>query len=160
MSPLSHTDNDGKAHMVDVGDKEVTNRFASAGIEIHLNDDAFRAARENLSAKGDVLATAKLAGIMAAKKTSDLIPLCHLLPLDAVDLKFEFYDSDNIIKIVSAVSCHSKTGVEMEALTACSVAALTVYDMLKAIQKDIRITNLVLLEKSGGRSGEYRRENT
>ncbi len=160
MSSLSHTDSDGKAKMVDVGAKRVTSRSAVASVEVVLNDDAYSAARENRSAKGDVLAAAKLAGIMAAKKTSDLIPLCHPLPLDVVEISFSFDDSAKTIKIRSSVSCQARTGAEMEALTACSVSALTIYDMLKAIQKNIVITNLVLLKKSGGRSGEYCRENS
>jgi cyclic pyranopterin phosphate synthase len=160
MNKPTHFDSDGKARMVNVGDKEITNRQATAAVSVKLNETSFEIARENRSAKGDVLTVAKLAGIQAAKRTSDLIPLCHQLPLNHVEIEFELDSSRNIIKIFSTVSCTSKTGVEMEALTACSVAALTVYDMLKAVQKDIVISDLMLLEKKGGKSGDFVRENT
>ncbi|MFH1701268.1 MAG: cyclic pyranopterin monophosphate synthase MoaC [Candidatus Zixiibacteriota bacterium] len=160
MNKPTHFDSEGKARMVNVSDKEITNRQARATISIKLNKTSFEIARENRSAKGDVLTVAKLAGIQAAKRTSDLIPLCHQLPLNHVDIEFELDSSQNVIKIISTVNCSSRTGVEMEALTACSVAALTVYDMLKAVQKDIVISDLMLLAKKGGKSGDFVRENT
>lgn len=159
MSKLTHVDDDGKVRMVDVGEKEISRRMAKAAVTVKVNEIAFKAVRENRSKKGDILATAKLAGIQAAKKTSELIPLCHQLPLDQVDITFQLDEKNNSIAINSTAKCSAKTGVEMEALTACSVAALTIYDMLKAIQKDILITDLGLLEKKGGKSGEFTRSN-
>ncbi len=160
MKKLSHVDSDGKARMVDVGEKAVTRRSATAKVIVRLNDEAFSALAENRVAKGDVLTTAKLAGIQAAKRTSSLIPLCHQLPLDQVEMAFELKNENKTLEIRSVAVCSARTGVEMEALTACSVAALTVYDMLKAIQKDIVIADLCLLTKSGGRSGEYVRKDS
>jgi cyclic pyranopterin phosphate synthase len=160
MSRLSHTDDGGKARMVDTSDKEVSARVAKASVTVLLNEETYRIVRENRSAKGDVLTVAKLAGIQAAKKTAELIPLCHQIPLDRVEITFQTDDESNSIAIVSTVKCSARTGVEMEALTACSVCALTVYDMLKAVQRDIRITDLMLLEKQGGKSGVYNRQDT
>lgn len=160
MSRLSHTDDGGKARMVDTSDKKVTTRAAMASVTVLLNEETYRIVRENRSAKGDVLTVAKLAGIQAAKKTAELIPLCHQIPLDRVEITFQTDDENNSIAIVSMVRCSARTGVEMEALTACSVCALTVYDMLKAVQRDIRITDLMLLEKQGGKSGVYKRQDT
>ena len=159
MERLSHVDTDGKAKMVNVGGKEITQRSATATITVRLNADTYQVARENRSAKGDILAAAKLAGIQAAKKTSELIPLCHQIPLDQVDIQFDFDDESHSVVIQSTARCWARTGVEMEALTACSVAALTVYDMLKASQKDIVVTNLALLEKKGGKSGDFTRSD-
>ncbi|MFH1374149.1 MAG: cyclic pyranopterin monophosphate synthase MoaC [bacterium] len=155
MGRLSHSDNSGRARMVDVGGKEITRRSATARVSVHLNDEAFAALTENRSTKGDVMAVAKIAGIQAAKKTSELIPLCHPVALDQIDLEFVLDREQSTVTIKSTARCSSRTGVEMEVLTACSVAALTVYDMLKAIQRDITITDLVLLEKKGGKSGDF-----
>jgi molybdenum cofactor biosynthesis protein MoaC len=155
MSDLSHIDNDGKARMVDINHKDIAKRMASASAVVLLNNETFKIVLENKSKKGDVLTTAKIAGIQAAKKVTELIPLSHQIPLDHVDINFKLNQKDNSITIVSSVKCTAKTGAEMEALTACSIAALTVYDMLKAVQKDILITDLCLLEKRGGKSGEY-----
>ncbi len=160
MKKPSHTDESGRMHMVNVGDKEITRRNASAMVTVKLNADAFKALENNRSHKGDILAAANLAGIQAAKKTSELIPLCHQIPLDHISIDFELNKNDNTLAIISRVTCSGRTGVEMEALTACSVAALTIYDMLKAIQKNIVITDLLLLEKKGGKSGEYLRQDT
>lgn len=154
---LSHTDDSGKARMVDVGSKAVTMRTASATVTVQLNPEAFSALTENRNKKGDVLAVARIAGIMAAKQTSNLIPLCHQIPLDRIDIQFELSAEEMSVKIVSTVGCNHRTGVEMEALTACSIAALTVYDMLKAVQKDIVISDLKLLSKQGGQSGDFQR---
>jgi cyclic pyranopterin phosphate synthase len=152
---LTHLDAEGKARMVDVGDKDVTKRRAVATCSVLMAPATVEAVRSQSMKKGDVLAVARIAGIQAAKRTSDLIPLCHPLMLShvSVDLSVE---SDRVaIRAVAEVV--DRTGVEMEALTACSVAALTVYDMCKAIDRGMTITDLALEEKSGGRSGEYRR---
>lgn len=157
MNKLSHTDRNGKAQMVDTSAKEITSRRASASVEVILDDTAYAAVSENRSAKGDVLTVAKIAGIQAAKRTAELIPLCHPLPLDHVEISFELDDADKKITISSDVRCTARTGAEMEAMTACSICALTIYDMLKAVQRDICITNLMLREKQGGKSGSYKR---
>jgi len=151
----SHTDADGKARMVDISTKQVTLRSATAESVVRLGEESFSILRDNRAAKGDVLAVAKLAGIQAAKKTSELIPLCHPLPLDRIELEFVLNEDNHSVLIAASVACHGRTGVEMEALTAASVAALTIYDMLKAVQKDIEILSTRLVAKSGGRSGDY-----
>ena len=158
MGKLTHVNSDGKVVMVDVGDKPPTQRLASGSVEVHLNQEAFEAAKKGGSAKGDVLCAAKLAGIQAAKRTSELIPLCHQIPLDHVEIEIKLIEDTNVLLISSIVKSTHRTGVEMEALTACSVAALTVYDMLKAVQRDIKITNLVLQKKQGGLRGDYVRQ--
>ena len=157
MNKLSHTDKNGKAKMVDISEKEIMMRQASASVEVILDETAYAAVLENRSAKGDVLTVAKIAGIQAAKRTAELIPLCHSLPLDHVEIVFELNDTDKKITATSDVRCTARTGAEMEAMTACSVCALTIYDMLKAVQRDICITNLMLQEKQGGKSGTYKR---
>lgn len=158
MSPadFTHFDEQGKAVMVDVGGKEVTQRTAVAEGTVHMSADAFEAVKTGGIKKGDVLAVARLAGIMGAKKTADLIPLCHPLGLDAVSLELSCDDATNAVHIVATCAITARTGVEMEALTAVSVAALTVYDMCKSMDKAMRIGNIRLLEKTGGRSGTYR----
>lgn len=153
MSKLTHIDGDGAAHMVDVGDKADTVREARAEGRITLALETLEAIKANAIKKGDVLATARIAGIMAAKKTSDLIPLCHPLALTKVAVDFTFLDDG--IKISSMARLTGKTGVEMEALTACSVALLTIYDMSKAMQKDMVICDIRLISKSGGKSGDW-----
>lgn len=150
---LTHFNAQGRAHMVDVGEKSVTHRTAVAAGEIHMAPATLRRIAEGTVAKGDVLAVAQVAGIMAAKRNWELIPMCHPLALTAVDIGFSI--EETFIGIRATVSCKGETGVEMEALTAVSVAALTVYDMCKAIQKDMRIENIRLLSKSGGKSGDY-----
>ncbi len=153
MSELTHIDGDGAAHMVDVGGKADTVREAHAEGRITMKSEVLEAIKVNSMKKGDVLATARIAGIMAAKKTSDLIPLCHPLALTKVAVDFSFLDDG--IKVSSLARLTGKTGVEMEALTACSVALLTIYDMAKAMQKDMVISELKLLSKSGGKSGDW-----
>jgi len=143
--------------MVDVGDKEQTYRRAAAEGFISAKKETLEQIRNNEMKKGDVLTTAHLAGIQAAKKTSDLIPLCHPLFLDKVSLEFEIQEGGVLVR--SSASCHHKTGVEMEALTAVSVACLTIYDMCKAVDREMTISGIRLLEKSGGRSGDYRRSS-
>jgi cyclic pyranopterin monophosphate synthase len=152
---LSHLDARGKARMVDVGDKPVTRREALARGEITMSAAALRLIRRGQVAKGDPLQTARLAGIMAAKQTSSLIPLCHPLPLSHVSV--ELIPRPRGYRIEARVRTSAQTGVEMEALTAVSVAALTIYDMVKAVDKEMVIGGICLVEKRGGRSGEYRR---
>ena len=154
MSKLSHLDEDGKAKMVDVGHKDNTERVARAQATVCLNAATFEQLNE--LKKGDPYQAARIAGIQAAKKTSDLIPLCHPLLLTYIDIDCETDRENSCIRITSEVRCTGKTGVEMEALTAVSTAALTFYDMCKAVDKGITITGIHLLEKSGGRSGHYR----
>lgn len=156
-SALSHLDEKGKARMVDVGDKPVTAREAVARGEIAMSATALRLIRQGALAKGDPLQAARLAGIMAAKKTSELIPLCHPLPLTHVSV--ELTDIRGGFRIEARVRTTSQTGVEMEALTAVAVAALTIYDMAKAVDKEMVIGDICLIEKKGGRSGHYRRRN-
>jgi len=151
---LSHIDETGRAHMVDVSQKDDTDRIAVAKGEVHLRPETLALVRDGLMKKGDVLSVAQLAGIMAAKRTSELIPLCHPLPLHQVDVRLELDDSLPGIQITATARTTGKTGVEMEALTAVSVAALTVYDMVKAVEKTGRISNIRLVEKHGGRSGD------
>lgn len=151
---LTHLDDNGNAYMVDVGGKEITERVAIAKGEIHLRSETVEIIRQGLMKKGDVLTVAKLAGIMAAKKTADLIPLCHPIAINQAEVLLELDDELPGVKITAAVRTSGKTGVEMEALTAVSVAALTVYDMVKAVEKTGRIQNIRLVEKHGGRSGD------
>ena len=155
---LSHVDARGKARMVDVGDKAITAREARATGEITMSAEARRLIRSGAVKKGDPLQTARLAGVMAAKQTSALIPLCHPLQLSHVDV--ELIPTRRGYRIESRVRTTAQTGVEMEALTAVAVAALTVYDMVKAVDKAMEITDIYLVEKTGGRSGAYRRTVT
>ena len=156
MSPkLSHIDDTGKARMVDVGTKDVTERIAVAKGEIRMKPETLNLILEGEIKKGDVLAVAKVAGVMAAKRTSELIPLCHPLPLDQILVDLQTNPSLPGIEITATVRNRAKTGVEMEALTAVAVAALTVYDMAKAVEKTMQIGNIRLVEKHGGRSGHF-----
>jgi cyclic pyranopterin phosphate synthase len=154
---LSHIDDYGKAHMVDVGDKPDTVREARARAAVVMQPSTLELIQRNALPKGDVLAVAKIAGIMAAKRTSELIPLCHPLPLTSVDLTFGLDPSAGRIDIESVARVTGKTGVEMEALTAVAAAALTVYDMCKAVDREMCITDIRLIEKQGGRSGFFHR---
>ena len=154
MTRLTHLDADGAAHMVDVGDKAVTQRRAVATGRIAIAPDALAAIRDGAAKKGDVLAVARIAGIMAAKKTADLIPLCHPLPLTRVTLDLTLDDAG--ITATALTATDGKTGVEMEALTAVSVALLTIYDMAKAMDRAMTISDIRLLEKAGGASGDWR----
>lgn len=155
MSELTHLDESGSARMVDVGSKPDTERIALAHASIHLSLTTLDLVREGKTAKGDVLAVARVAGIMAAKKTSELIPLCHPIFLTSVKVDFEFHDWG--IEIIARTKTVGPTGVEMEALTAASVAALTIYDMVKAVERGATITNVELLHKEGGKSGVWER---
>jgi len=156
MSRLSHLDAKGAARMVDVSDKDASEREATTEAIVVLSKEAYDAAKDGDAPKGDVLATARIAGIMAAKKTPELIPLCHTIALTKVDVNFEWLDERGAIRVTAFASAFGQTGVEMEALTAASVAALTIYDMTKAIDKGTTIESVRLLAKSGGRSGAYR----
>lgn len=152
---LTHIDNTGKAKMVDVSDKEINLRTSSASAEVILSKEAFHAVKNNSIMKGDVLSVARIAGIQAAKRTSELIPLCHNIFISSVSIEFELSEDNNSIRITSEAKTNSVTGIEMEALTAVSIAALTIYDMCKAIDKSIKIKNIHLLSKTGGKSGAY-----
>ena len=154
MNKLTHLDDHGKARMVDVGGKAATRRVAVASGRIRMSAQALAAIRDGAVPKGDVLAAARIAGIMAAKKTAELIPLCHSLALDAVSVEFAF--EDGAIRATATASLTGKTGVEMEAMTATSLALLTIYDMAKALDKGMVIEEVRLLSKSGGKSGEWR----
>ncbi|HEY6074807.1 MAG TPA: cyclic pyranopterin monophosphate synthase MoaC [Anaerolineales bacterium] len=151
---LSHLDEKGRAHMVDVGSKPDSRRLAIARGEVHMLPSTFELIRQGNVKKGDVLTVAQIAGITAAKRTSDLIPLCHPLPLTNIEVDLQLEESLPGVVITATVETTGKTGVEMEALTAVSVAALTVYDMAKAAEKTMRIQNIRLVEKHGGRSGD------
>ena len=155
MNQLSHVDEEGRIKMVDTSAKPITTRRATASARVLMSKETVAAIRERRTPKGDPLETARLAGIMAAKRTADLIPLCHPLPLTEIDMRAQLDDEG--VYLESEVSTNAQTGVEMEALTAVSVAALTVYDMLKAVEKGITITNVRLESKTGGKSGDYAR---
>ena len=153
---LTHINEQGRARMVDVTQKEITFRQAEAEGWVRMNPETVELIRTGGAPKGDVLAVAQVAGVMAAKRTHELIPMCHPLRLTAVDLSFTL--EEEAVHIRAQVKCKGETGVEMEALTAVSAAALTVYDMCKAVQRDMEITDIRLLRKSGGKSGDYSRE--
>jgi len=157
VNDLTHFDSEGASQMVDVGDKQITRRIARASGGVRMAAETISLIRDKTAAKGDVLEVARLAGIMATKRTADLIPLCHPLPLDAVTIDFAFIDRETL-HIEATVQVEAKTGVEMEALTAVSVAALTVYDMCKSVDRGMSIECIRLEEKSGGRSGHWRRD--
>ena len=156
---LSHLRADGSAAMVDISDKAISVREAVASGFIEMKPDTIQAIMNDELPKGDVLAVARIAGIQAAKKTWDLIPLCHPLLLSKVEVQLEALEAQNMVRIESVCKLAGKTGVEMEALTAASVAALTIYDMCKAVQKDMVIGQVRLLEKTGGKSGHFKAES-
>jgi len=158
MTTLSHLDDSGRARMVDVGQKPDSERMAVAKGEVLMRPDTLALIRAGALKKGDVLTVAQLAGIMAAKRTAELIPLCHPLPLTQVTVDLELADDLPGVRITATARTVGKTGVEMEALTAVSLAALTIYDMAKAVEKTMRITNIRLIEKHGGRSGDVQVE--
>lgn len=155
MGEFSHFNEEGRAKMVDVGGKDVTRRTAAAAGRVLVNKECFDLIKSGGLKKGDVLGTAQIAGIMGAKKTPDLIPMCHPIMINGADITFHLNEEDLAVEIRSTVKCSGVTGVEMEALTAVSLAALTVYDMCKAVQKDMVIDNIHLLSKSGGKSGDF-----
>lgn len=158
MTSLTHFDDDGASRMVDVSAKPVSDRMAKAEATVFMKPETLRIIRQKEISKGDVLEVARLAGIMATKRTDELIPLCHSLGLDSASVEFSFLDETSL-HIESTVRVAGKTGVELEALTAVSVAALTVYDMCKAIDRSIEISHVRLVEKSGGKSGHFVRDN-
>lgn len=157
MANLSHTDETGKARMVDVGGKDVTPRRAAASARVRMSPETLEAIRRNSIAKGDVLGVARVAGILAAKKVDQLIPLAHPLPIEYAGVEFEFEEDALLVR--AEVAVEARTGVEMEALAAAAVAALTVYDMAKSADRGMEITDLRLDRKSGGRSGDFRRSD-
>lgn len=159
MTQLTHLDERGQATMVDVSAKAATVRTAVARAEVHMLPATLDAIRDGAVPKGDVLATARIAGIMAAKRTPELIPLCHTLLLSKAGVDFALDHERSCVVITATVRCTGQTGVEMEALTAASVAALTIYDMAKALEKTMTITNICLLEKQGGKSGDWQRDS-
>lgn len=155
---FTHFDDNGKAKMVNVGDKDITKRTATAGVSVLVNAETFALIKSGGMKKGDVLTVAQIAGIMGVKRTPDLIPMCHPILIDGVNLNLTLDNEKQAVEILATVSCTGRTGVEMEALTAASTAALTVYDMCKAVQKDMVITNLRLIQKTGGVHGDFARE--
>ena len=155
--PLSHIDERGRARMVDISPKVTTARTAVAAGRVMLGPEAFSRVRENRIAKGDVLTVAQIAGVLGAKQTSRLIPLCHDVLLQNVDLSFELDEATSAVEVRAITKTEGPTGVEMEALTAVSIAALTIYDMCKSVSKEIAVTDVRLLAKTGGQSGDYRR---
>jgi len=156
MNPLTHFDEHGRARMVDVSDKAVTKREAVARGLVSMKPETFRMIVNREISKGDVLGVARIAGVMAAKKTSELIPLCHPLAITGIDISFNPIEEESKIEIQASVHITDKTGVEMEALTAVSIAALTIYDMCKAVDRGMRISDIHLVSKSGGKSGTFR----
>ena len=158
MSDFTHFNEEGRAKMVNVGEKAESQRTAVAAARVLVNRDTFALIKSGGMKKGDVLTVAQIAGIMGAKKTSDLIPMCHPIIIDGVDMKLSLNEELCCVEIEASVSVGGKTGVEMEALTAVSVAALTVYDMCKAVQKDIVISDVRLMSKTGGVHGDFSRK--
>ncbi len=156
---LTHLDEEGRARMVDVGWKPTTDREATAKGHVSVQPETLRLIKEGLMKKGDVLTIAQLAGIMGAKRTSDLVPLCHPLPLNQVQVELQLDEQRNRVEITATAGTSAKTGVEMEALTAVSVAALTVYDMCKAVDRGMRIEAIRLVRKRGGQSGDFTLED-
>lgn len=158
MDDFTHFNDQGRAKMVDVGEKDPSRREATAGARVLISPETFERIRTGGMKKGDVLTVAQVAGIMGAKRTPDLIPMCHPVQVNGIDMKLWLDETRYSVEIEATVSCAGRTGVEMEALTAVSTAALTVYDMCKAIQKDIVISDIRLLRKTGGVHGDFERE--
>ena len=160
MEDFTHFNNQGRAKMVDVGDKPETIRTAAACACVLVSEETFELIKSGGMKKGDVLAVAQVAGIMGAKRTPDIIPMCHPVSLSGIDLELTLNEEKHSVEIKATASCEGKTGVEMEALTAASIAALTVYDMCKAVQKDIVIGEIKLLDKTGGVHGDFHRADS
>ena len=158
QNDFTHFNEQGRAKMVDVGEKPPTRRTAVAGARVLVSPETFALIRSGGMKKGDVLTVAQIAGVMGAKRTPDLIPMCHPVLVDGIDLDLSLDERRCSVEIRASVSCDGRTGVEMEALTAASVAALTVYDMCKAVQKDMVITDIRLIDKTGGVHGDFHRE--
>ena len=159
MPDFTHFNDQGRAKMVDVGEKSITRRTATAMARVLVNENTFALIETGGMKKGDVLTVAQIAGVMGAKHTPDLIPMCHPILMDGIDLKLSLCRERLSVEIMATVSCDGRTGVEMEALTAVSTAALTVYDMCKAVQKDMVISDICLLEKTGGVHGDFHRKD-
>ena len=159
MGDFTHFNEQGRAKMVDVGEKPVSIRTAVAAGRVLVNEETFALIKSGGMKKGDVLTVAQIAGVMGAKRTPDLIPMCHPILIDGINLELTLDERRRSVEITASVSCAGRTGVEMEALTAVATAALTVYDMCKAVQKDIVITDIRLLKKAGGVHGEFERES-
>ena len=157
---LTHFDEHGKAYMVDVTEKNITQRTATAAGKIRVNEEVYRAIEEGTVGKGDVLGVARVAGIMGVKRTSDLIPMCHILPITHCKIDFEMKPEELSVYCFCTVTCEGKTGVEMEALTGASIALLTIYDMCKALDKFMEIEEIYLCRKIGGKSGEIINEKS
>ena len=157
---FTHFNEQGRAKMVDVGEKPESKRTATAMAKVLVSPETFALIKSGGMKKGDVLTVAQIAGVMGAKRTPEIIPMCHPIALTGINLDLQLNETEYAVEIRATVSCSGKTGVEMEALTAASVAALTVYDMCKAVQKDIVITDICLLEKTGGVHGDFSREET
>ena len=157
---FTHFNGQGRAKMVNVGEKEITHRTATAAARVLVSPETFRLIQSGGMKKGDVLTVAQIAGIMGAKRTPDLIPMCHPVQINGADLTLELDEARYSVEIQATVTCDGRTGVEMEALTAVSTAALTVYDMCKAVQKDMVISDIRLLSKTGGVHGEFHREES
>ena len=158
MVDFTHFNDQGRAKMVDVGEKPISQRTAVAAGRVLVNEHTFALIQSGGVKKGDVLTVAQIAGVMGAKHTPDIIPMCHPILVDGINLELHLDEQRKSVEIRASVSCDGRTGVEMEALTAVSAAALTIYDMCKALQKDMRIEHVRLLAKSGGRSGDFRAE--
>ena len=158
MSDFTHFNDQGRAKTVNVGEKPITQRVAVAAGRVLVNEHTFSLIRSGGMKKGDVLTVAQIAGVMGAKRTPDLIPMCHIVQVEGIDLELHLDEERHSVEITASVCCDGRTGVEMEALTAVSTAALTVYDMCKAVQKDMTITDIRLLSKTGGVHGDYKRE--
>ena len=158
MSDFTHFNDQGRAKMVNVGEKPITQRVAVAAGRVLVNGHTFSLIRSGGMKKGDVLTVAQIAGVMGAKRTPDLIPMCHIVQVEGIDLELHLNEERHSVEITASVCCDGRTGVEMEALTVVSTAALTVYDMCKAVQKDMTITDIRLLSKTGGVHGDYKRE--
>ena len=158
MSDFTHFNEQGRAKMVDVGEKPISQRVAVAGAIVLVNENTFNLIKSGGMKKGDVLTVAQIAGVMGAKRTPDIIPMCHPILMDGINLELSLDESRLSVEIKSEVRCDGRTGVEMEALSAVSIAALTVYDMCKAVQKDMVITDIRLISKTGGVHGDYYRE--
>ena len=158
MSDFTHFNEQGRARMVDVGEKPVSQRVAVAGARVLVNENTFKLIKSGGMKKGDVLTVAQIAGVMGAKRTPDIIPMCHPILMDGINLELSLDEERLSVEIKAEVRCDGRTGVEMEALSAVSIAALTVYDMCKAVQKDMVISDIRLISKTGGVHGDYYRE--
>ena len=158
MSDFTHFNEQGRAKMVDVGEKPISQRVAVAGARVQVNENTFNLIKSGGMKKGDVLTVAQIAGVMGAKRTPDIIPMCHPILMDGINLELSLDEERLSVEIKAEVRCDGRTGVEMEALSAVSIAALTVYDMCKAVQKDMVISDIRLISKTGGVHGDYYRE--